>query len=236
MAVAMQTWYQPWCTSWGIVPDCNMKVTSSTWWGNNLLVANGEKAEPYIGEDTASGLISLFGLSKNAKEEVSVSHWRYGEKLPAQDGSVFSIHHRTRLFDSQHRELETDCPYVNPDVNGLPVTVCPEPVYKVQKGQSVLLEFTYENAGKTSPIPVTANYYLSADNIIDENDDLLKSNSYSIERDNKPSTFNTNITLPKRVISGNHYWLGCIVKPANVTLKESNLMNNATYVGIKVVE
>jgi hypothetical protein len=40
--------------------------------------------------------------------------------------------------------------------------------------------------------------------------------------------------MPKRVISGKHYWLGCIVKPTNATLKESNLMNNATYVGIKV--
>jgi hypothetical protein len=51
---------------------------------NNLLVAHGENVEPYIGEDAVSGLIALFGVSANAQEDVSVSHWRYGDKIAAK--------------------------------------------------------------------------------------------------------------------------------------------------------
>lgn len=202
--------------------------------GNNLLIANGDRVEPYIGEDAAAGLIALFGISAGAQEDVSVSHWRYGDKLALKDGSVFSLHHRTRLFDAKNIELTMACPYVNPDLNGSLITACPEPVYRVNKGQVVNLELSYENAGKTSSIAVVASYYLSTDNKIDETDTLLKSSRFSIKRDSKPSTISTKLIIPKTVVSGNHYWLGCYVSPSRGVLKESNENNNQTYVEIKI--
>lgn len=202
--------------------------------GNNLLVANGESVEPYIGEDAASGLIALFGLSADAKEDVSVSHWRYGDKIEAKDGSVFSLHHRTRLFNKKNTEVDMDCPYQHPDLNGPLIAACPEPVYKVHKGQAVKLELTFENAGKTTPLAVTATYYLSTDSMIDANDLRLKTKTFSIKRDSNPSTLSADLTIPNSSIANKNYWLGCLVKTADPALKESNERNNATYVGIKI--
>ncbi|MGZ4955543.1 MAG: hypothetical protein ACXV8Q_10560 [Methylobacter sp.] len=202
--------------------------------GNNLLVANGENVEPYIGEDAAVGLITLFGLSVDAQEDVSVSHWRYGDKIAAKDGSVFSLHHRTRIFNEKNMELDMDCPYLNPDLNGPLIASCPEPTYKVHKGQAIKMELTFENAGKTTPLGITAKYYLSTDALIDVNDMLLKTKTYSIKRDSQPSTITSGLTIPNSLTSNKNYWLGCLVKPANPSLKESNEKNNAAYVGIKI--
>lgn len=202
--------------------------------GNNLLAANGEIVEPYIGEDAAVGLIALFGLSVDAQEDVSISHWRHGDKVAAKDGSVFSLHHRTRMFNEKNIQLEVDCPYLNPDLNGPLITSCPEPVYNVHKGQTVKLELTFENAGKTTSLGIRAQYYLSTDTTIDASDVLLKTGTYSIKRDSHPSTIISRLTIPSSVISNKKYWLGCLIKTADSSLKESNEKNNATYVGIKV--
>lgn len=201
--------------------------------GNNLLATNGQQVDPYIGEDAANGLIALHGLSALADEDVSVSHWRYGDKLPAKDGSVFSLHHRTRLFDENNVQLPLSCPYVHPDLNGPLVTACPEPVYKVRKGQAVKLEFTFENAGKTSPISITARYFLSTDALIDGNDKLLKTKHFSLTRDGEPSTITTTVTIPSSVTANTNYWLGCQIKINRTALKEMNDHNNAAYIGIK---
>ncbi|MEQ1484289.1 hypothetical protein [Methyloglobulus sp.] len=202
--------------------------------GNNLLIANGDRVEPYIGEDAASGLIALFGISASAQEDVSVSHWRYGDKLVLKDGSVFSLHHRTRLFDGKNIELTMACPYGNPDLNGPLITACPEPVYQVNKGQAVNLELSYENSGKTMSVGIVASYYFSTDNKIDETDTLLKTSKFPIKRDSLPSTISTKLNIPKTVVSGNHYWLGCHISPSRGALKESNENNNQTYVEIKI--
>ncbi|WP_459991129.1 hypothetical protein [Methylosoma difficile] len=202
--------------------------------GNNLLATNGDRVEPYIGEDAANGLIALHGLSAQALEDVSVSHWRYGDKLTAKDGSIFSLHNRTRLLDADHNDLPLTCPYRNPDLNGPLTTTCPEPVYKVHKGQTVKLEFTFENSGKTSPIGITAHYVLSTDANIDDSDRLLFSKNYSLKRDGQPSTVAAQVKLPNSLTENTPYWLGCRIKTSRSGIKESNENNNSAYVGIKI--
>ena len=201
--------------------------------GNNLLVTNGDVVQPYIGEDAASGLIALYGVSRAAKEDISVSHWRYGDKTAGGGGSFFSLHQRTRIFDAYNEELPKVCAYNKPDINGPLITACPEPVYQVSQGQKVKLELSYENAGKTRTLPIKANYYLSSDSTINTNDILLDSRTLSVKQDSNPSTLTTDLVIPRTVISGNSYWLGCIVDADDV-VKESFETNNATYVGIKV--
>lgn len=201
--------------------------------GDYLIVANGADFQPYIGEDATSGLIALYGLSKTAKEDVSISHWRYGDKVDGGGGSHFSVHHRTRIFDAHGRELTMVCPYAKPDLNGPLISACPEPVYQVTPGQQVKLEFTYENAGKTTPLAVKVHYLLSTDNLIDAGDRLLKAATLSFKRDSKPATLTTDIVIPNNVIAGKEYWLGCIADADNA-LDESFESNNATYVGLTV--
>jgi hypothetical protein len=190
--------------------------------------------EPYLGEDAASGLIAMYGKDDGADEDVSVSHWRYGDKLAARDGSQFSLHHRARLFDGNNQELNHACPYRHPDLDGLPLTDCPEPGFQVTRGQRVRLELTYENAGKTTPIAILARYYLSTDNRIDDSDLLLKTQAYSIKRDSKPSTLSAPLKIPKNVMPGQDYWLGCRIALKRKSLKEYNLNNNAAYLGINI--
>jgi hypothetical protein len=201
--------------------------------GDYLLVAQGNTVLPYIGEDAAEGLIALYGLATNAQEDISVSHWRHGDKKQIGDGSFFSVHYRTRIFDINDKELEKLCPYAKPDLEGTLISACPEPVYKVTKNQTVKLELTYENAGKTTPLKATAKYYLSKDNIIDTNDLVLQTNVISFKRDSAPATLSTVLVIPNTVFSGNRYWLGCIVDTDN-QLNESFETNNATYVEIAV--
>lgn len=201
--------------------------------GNNLLISNGEVVQPYIGEDAATGLIALYGVSPTAKEEVSVNHWRYGETMADGSGSFFSVHHRTRILNHHNEELPKECVYIKPDLNGPLITGCPEPIYRVSQGQKIKLELSYENAGKSRNLSVKANYYLSTDNTIDTRDTLLKTRSLTLKQDGKPSTLMTDLMIPNTVVNGKHYWLGCIVD-ANDKLKESVETNNATYVEITV--
>lgn len=202
--------------------------------GDNLLIANGDTVEPYIGQDTASGLIALHGLAKTAKEEVSVNHWQYGEKIAASSNSFFSVHWRTKLLDEHQQELSKVCPYQKPDIQGALIKDCPEPIYQVSNGQTVYLNLSYENAGKSPSIKVKANYYLSTDNHIDTNDQLLKTQNLTLKRNTKPSSQTTKLSIPNNATNGDTYWLGCILDPDN-TLQESNKANNATYLAIKVL-
>ena len=204
--------------------------------GTNLLATNGDKVDAYIGEDAANGLIALHGLSPQALEEISVSHWRYGDKLAAKDGSVFSLHYRTRLFDANNTELPLTCPYRHPDLNGALISACPEPVYQVHPGQTVKLEFTFENAGKTQAIGINADYVLSTDAIIDDSDQRLLSKKYLLKRDGQPSTINTQITLPKALAANSQFWLGCRINIARRGLKESNVANNVAYIAIQTLK
>ena len=201
--------------------------------GDNLLVSNGDNVQPYIGQDAAAGLIALHGLSAKAKEDVSVSHWRYGEKVAASGGSFFSVHHRTRIFNTQGVELGKECLYLKPEITGALITACPEPIYHISQGQRVKVELSYENAGKSRTLAVQANYYLSSDNHIDSQDTLLTSRTLSLKQNSKPLTTTTDLVIPNNVSKGTHYWLGCIVD-ADDKLQESVETNNATYVGIMV--
>ena len=199
--------------------------------GDYLVVANGDSVQPYMGEDAAAGLIALYGLDKAAQEDISVSHWRHGGKVEIGDGSFFSVHYRTRIFDAYNQELPMECAYHKPDLEGALITACPEPVYQVSKGQTVKLELTYENAGKTTPLQAKVNYYLSDDNTIDSGDTLLKTTVLAFKQDAAPATLATELKMPETLATGKRYWLGCVVDVDN-RLNESFEMNNATYVGI----
>lgn len=201
--------------------------------GDYLLIANGDRVTPYIGQDSAAGLIALHGLSPTAKEEVSVSHWRYGEKIAGSGDSFFSVHHRTRLFDMNNVELPKVCAYQKPDVQGALMSDCPEPIYQVTQGQKIKLELSYENAGKTRTVSVKADYYLSTDNHIDNRDRLLKSETLKLNRERAPRTSTIPLTIPNTLTSNTAYWLGCLLDGDN-KLAESIEDNNASYVGIQL--
>lgn len=177
--------------------------------------ANGATAIAYSGEDANAGLAAVYGLWASAPEDLGVVHWRH-----TGNSGEYSIHGRTRLFDTALVEL--------PKVGGTA-----EPVYRVNKGQTVKLELTYENLGKTSPLTTLVGYYLSANDTISTTDRFLGEGSITLYRGFADTTSNTTLVIPSDLISGQTYWLGAIIDYKNSIVERSEV-NNATYIGIRV--
>lgn len=49
--------------------------------GDNLVVVNGNAIRPYIGEDSAGGLLAIYGARAETNEDVSVSHGGTADKM-----------------------------------------------------------------------------------------------------------------------------------------------------------
>lgn len=177
--------------------------------------ANGSTAAAYIGEDATAGLVAVYGLWANAYEDLGVVHWRW-----TGSSGGYSTHDRTRLLNcSTGKPLAT-------------YTTTPEPVYKVNKGQCVKLELTYENMGKTNPLSTKVGYYVSTDDTITTLDTFLSTKSFTLYRDTV-DTETKRLTIPSNLSSGKNYWVGAIVDYTNA-IAEIDEVNNATYVGIRV--
>jgi hypothetical protein len=178
--------------------------------------ANCGLAYAYPGEDAVSGAVALYGVWSGSLEELGVAHWR---RTGVSGG--YSVHDRTRLLNSSGVELAK-------------WTSSPEPVYRVNKGQVVRLEMTYENMGKTSPLTADARIYLSSNDCITTVDTVLQSFWLSQSR-NTPYTITRTITIPATLTSGSFRWLGVnIDDPASFTEFYDNAYENASYIGIRV--
>lgn len=176
--------------------------------------ANGSMARAYHGEDAASGLIAIYGLRTTAPQDLGVTHWR---RTGSSGG--YSTHGRTRIFDCSGGEL--------PQMSGTK-----EPVYRVNKGQCVQLELTYENMGRSSPLTPRVAYYLSTDALISTADTWLTGISMKLPRD-RAYTHRKALTIPENLSSGRIYWLGALIDPIG-SIKERYEWNNASYIGIRV--
>jgi hypothetical protein len=180
--------------------------------------ANGGNLRHYAGGSGIAAEIDLYGIwSPSQYEDVSVVHWKYGG-----DDGEYSSHMRTQIYDLSDNPLD----WVPCGANDA------EPCYKVSKGQTVKVEFTYENLGKTSPRNVDIGYYLSTNSLITTLDaPLFVGNIPALSR--RITTNNTFVTIPDHLVSGRNYYIGAIVNPDR-TFTEATGANNATYIGIRV--
>lgn len=176
--------------------------------------ANGATARAYHGEDAASGVIAIYGLRSSAPKDLGVTHWRRTGSV-----GVYSTHGRTRVFNCAGGEL--------PKVAGTN-----EPLYRVNKGQCVQLELTYENMGRSSPLTPRVAYFLSRDALITTTDKRLTAISMKLPRD-RVYTYRKTLTIPNNLTTGKNYWLGAVIDPAG-RIEERYEWNNASYVGIRV--
>lgn len=178
----------------------------------NFVHANGTTLRPYLGPDASKGLLTLYGSTSFS--DLSVSHWR---RTGSSDG--YASHGRTRVLNSAGSVLASN-------------TVSGEPVYRVNKGQSVQVEFTYENNGNTSRI-FDVDFLLSSDNIINSADlDIGGRIDMSL-----PATYTWTkafpVTIPNNLTSGVTYYLGVKIDSLNEHAETTEL-NNWTYVGIRI--
>ena len=175
--------------------------------------ANGDVARAYLGEDAGNGVVHLYGYHSNAGEDLAVTHWRY-----TGSSGEYSTHGRTRLLSASGVELAS-------------VMVGGEPVYLVNPGQTVQLELTYENNGRSTQ-STDVGFYLSSNSFISTADTLLGTNVYTLAR-NVVWTTTQTLSIPVGVTRGADYWLGAVLDRYN-TLSEVAEVNNASYVPIRV--
>lgn len=191
--------------------EYNVMGTDFTHLSTNGITANG-----YIGEDTGDGLAFLYGLWAAAPQDLGVVHWYY-----TGASGEYSTHGRTRIFN----------PTTGLEVGK--VISAGEPRYTVKPGKVVSAEFTFENNGRSTQSGIVVNYYVSTNDTISTGDRLIGSSVLTLSRDNVLTTRRT-LVLPTDLLRGTNYWLGAIINPAGA-IAESDLSNNATYIGMRTI-
>lgn len=173
---------------------------------------NGWTATAYTGEDAGDGAAFLYGLRPGPFEDLGVVHWKY-----SGPSGEYSDHTRTVIYDTSGFTLPS---FWGNNETG----------YFVSAGQTVQVEFTYENNGantKTTDI----GFYLSTDDSVSTWDRFLTFTSATLTRGDVLTT-NLTVTIPGDLAPGD-YWIGAIIDDLN-TIPENVESNNATYIPIRV--
>jgi CARDB len=174
---------------------------------------NGSTATAYPGEDAGDGAVFLYGLRPGPFEDLGVVHWKYSGA-----SGEYSDHTRTVIYDTGGAILPQ-------------TTINTETGFLVTAGQTVQVEFTYENNGANAKDNVDVGYYLSTDDHISAADRLLNFTWISLTRgDVLTSTF--TLTIPTDLAPGD-YWIGAFIDDLSF-IPENVEVNNATYIPIRV--
>ncbi len=174
---------------------------------------NGSTATAYTGEDAADGMVFLYGARANY-EDVGVVHWKY-----AGASGEYSDHTKTVITNASGGALTTR------DVNG-------ETGFRVNRGQVVRAEFTYENMGVHTQNNIQTGYFVSTNDIISTGDRRIGGATWNLSRGDVLTT-SVNLTIPADLVSGRAYWIG-VVLDENNAISEAVEANNATYIPIWV--
>jgi len=187
-------------------------VMGSEW---NHVSCNGNFIRSYIGEDAADGLVSLYGpIGAGTIEDVGVSLFKY-----AGAAGALSAHEPCEIYDQAGTPLTSDG------------SLTGQPVWNVTSGQSLQVEFTYENNGLSSQ-GSNLGFYLSDNNYISSGDQFLASHTI-IQFRNDVVTRSYAVTLPDDLPVGATYYLGVRIDDTGL-LAEAAEDNNAAYHVINV--
>lgn len=175
---------------------------------------NGQTARSYVGEDACDGLVDTYGRYSGGNiQDVSVSLHKY-----LGTHGEYSTHQMSKMYTSGGSVLASD------SYNG-------QPRYKVGKGQTVKVGFTYENEGETTQT-VNVGFYISTNSTISTGDTLIATGWVTESRGNVHSITST-VNIPENLTSGKTYYLGVIIDYDNA-LSEVDGSNNAAYHIIKI--
>ena len=183
--------------------------------GNNQrhLYTNGDYAKAYVGEDATKGALELYGSEYMYKNrDVAVSHWKHN--LDDPDDGEYSNHTRTVVYDNNDNIVAKD-----------------SGSYKVKRGDTYKVEFTYENLSYYE-VDVNVGFYISTNSNITKSDRLIKTHNGMNLALNKVYTRSISVRIPTDLDSNKVYYIGAIVDYDDQITQEVE-GNNATYVGIK---
>lgn len=171
---------------------------------------NGSQARAYLGEDAADGAVFLYGTRSPARQDLGVVHWKY-----SSTSGEYSNHTKTQLFNTANAVLS------NFNDGG-------ESRYRVNPGQQVRAEFTYENNGASTQSNVRVGFYISTNDFISTYDRRIGGTTLTLNRDNVYTTRHT-VRIPDSLQRNRNYWLGVIIDERD-NINENVEWNNATYI------
>ncbi len=171
-----------------------------------------DQARPYLGEDAADGLISIYGTrSGESIEDLSAAHFKW-----VGSSGGYSDHFRTFVYSTTGQELTFSA------YTGMRR-------YNVNKGQQVQVEFTYENSGETAQSGVAIGFYISSNDLVTTADRLIGTQSFNLSRGDVTTRTDT-VTIPADLNSDQTYYLGVIVDRTNETAEVDENNNRAFHI------
>jgi len=188
-------------------------IMGSDW---NHVACNGSLYRPYIGEDAANGLVSLYGYPTHGSvEDLGVTYFRRWGR-----SGEYSTHSNCRLLDLSGAELSSDF------FNG-------QRRYSVNRGQTIRVEFTYENNGESTFYGIDCGYYISPNSYISTGDMLIGTRTLSMNRNDVYTNSYKTVTIPTSLSSGSTYYLGALID-YTAEIPEATEWNNAAYHVIRI--
>lgn len=182
---------------------------------------NGSTARAYLGEDVADGMVDLYGARNENWEDVGVVHWRY-----SGTSGEYSDHKKGIIRDLAGNPKATFT-ITTPGTTR-------ETAYRVSKGETVKVEFTYENNGKSTQNGIDVGFYVSTNDFISTFDQRIGGRTLNLGRANVYSPDHHTVTIPTNLATNTTFWLGAIIDE-NDNINEKVEWNNATYIPIRVV-
>ncbi len=180
------------------------------------ITCNGSSVRSYIGEDAANGLVLLHGRASGpGNEDLGVSLF----KRTGQRGE-YSLHNTCSIFSTWGPVLFSTA------FNG-------QRRFDVSPGDTVDVEFTYENNGASYQSGVDLGFYLSTNSFISKYDTRISSQTINLARDNV-YTGRRTITLPSNLTVGQTLYLGVIIDDGNSIPQEATEHNNEAYHIIRI--
>jgi hypothetical protein len=185
------------------------------------IYATGSSAYAYVGEDAAAGLIGLHGYGSS--QDFSVNHWK---RVGTLSGG-YSDHGRTQMYSSSGSVLSS-------------FTDAGEPRYNVNRGQTVQVEFTYENSGSYGDAnnpdnvqTVRRDFYISTLPGSGASDDRwLKADTTMLDRWDTRTARDT-VTIPSNLAPGKYY-IGVYLDWYNDIDEVWDSYGNTSYIAIEV--
>ena len=181
------------------------------------ITCNGSRYRSYIGEDAANGLVSLHGYFNGiVGEDLGVTLFKRTGQLPGG----YSDHDKCLMFSPWGPLLPSTA------FNG-------QRRYNVSPGETVDVEFTYENNGGSYQSGVALGFYISTNSYISKYDTRISSQTINLGRDNV-YTGKRKVTIPTNLMVGRTLYLGVIIDDDSSLPHESSEDNNAAYHIIKI--
>ena len=200
------------------------------------LHANDGKIRAYVGEDAGNGEVYLYGMTGNIlKDDLSVSHWKFWKK--GGTDNEYSLHILTKMYYVNSGNVVSGDWAEEIGVDGLGVRL-----YRVKKGTSYKVQFTYENNGYYDKTGIKVGFYISSNSKITTWDYRFATRTMSLSRD-RPYTREFTLTIPSNMVLigqtlpltvGQTYWLGVIVDYTN-NIQEFSEDNNAAHIPFEII-